>query len=188
MKVLHVITGLVLLGLLFCGSLFAVYTAFQAPAAWPAWMQSLAGVRLELIMVSLSLLFLTVIYALSGLSAPARVQYLAYDIEGGAVSISLRAIQDLVARLADEFAAIVSLQPTIRAVNAAVDVQLDVKVKAGAKIPELCKMLQERTKETILQNVGISDVQEIRVRIQEIVMASPAAPASDTKVGMGAGG
>jgi hypothetical protein len=183
MKILHVLTGLVLLGVLSCGALFAMYTVFQDPAAWPVWMQSLAGVRLQLIMVALSLLFLLVIYILTGIRSPGRVQYLAYDIEGGAVSISLKAIQDLVARLADEFAAIVSLQPTIRAANAAVEVQLDVKVKAGTKIPELCKMLQERTKETILQNVGISDVQDIRVRIQEIVMAT--ATPSDTKMGIG---
>jgi hypothetical protein len=186
MKVLHLIAGIVLLLAILAGSLFILSTAFKDTATWPAWMASLAQVRLVLILVAVSMLFLGVIYVLTGFEAPERVQYLAYDIEGGAVSISLRAIQDLIARLGDEFAAVVSLQPVIRAVNGAVDVQLDVKVKAGAKIPELCKMLQERTRESILQNVGVSDVKEIRVRIQEIVMESAPAPASDTKMGVGA--
>jgi uncharacterized alkaline shock family protein YloU len=148
-------------------------------------MASMAGQRLWLIFGPIAALFLALIYALSGFRSPERVQYLAYDIEGGAVSISLRAIEDLIARLADEFAAVVSLHPRIRAVNGAVDVQLDVKVKAGAKIPELCKMLQDRTKDSISANVGISDVKEVRVRVQEIVLAETAS-STDTKVGAGA--
>jgi uncharacterized alkaline shock family protein YloU len=67
------------------------------------------------------------------------------------------------------------LEPDLKPVNGGVDVQLDVKVKAGAQIPELCRMLQDRTRECIKQNVGLSEVREVRVRVQEIVVGSPAA-------------
>jgi len=185
MKTLHALAGAVLFAAIVIASLFTLQVAFQDPSQWPPCLASLAGQRAWLIFGPIAALFLALIYALSGFRSPERVQYLAYDIEGGAVSISLKAIENLVARLGDEFAAVVSLHPKIRANNGAVDVQLDVKVKAGAKIPELCKMLQDRTRESISANVGISDVKEVRVRVQEIVMADNAS-STDTKVGAGA--
>ena len=171
MKAIHVITALILTLIVLSAGLFVIATAWKGAATWEQTLDFLKSMRIQASLVMLGVLLLLAVYAISAIKMPERVQYLAYDLEGGgAVSISLKAVQDFLSKIADEFAAVVSLHPTLKAVNGAVDVQLDVKVKSGAQIPELCRMLQDRVRESIKQHVGISDVKEVRVRVQEIVM------------------
>ena len=182
MKLLHMLTNLLIGLAVFAGACFILYTAFQSGAAWETWLDRVKGCRFEVLFIAFAALLLVLLHLLSSLRVPERVQYLAYDIEGGgAVSISLKAIQEFVAKIADEFAAVVSLDPKLKAVNGAIDVQLDVKVKSGSQIPELCRMLQDRVRESIKQQVGISDIREVRVRVQEIVL-SKASETIDTDV------
>lgn len=178
MRALHRMTGFLLFLLIIVGTLAALAEVLRGDSAWAIWLENFRGHRIEALIGCLTALFLTVLYALSGINFKERVKYFAYDMEGGgSVSISLTAMQDFISRLANEFSQVVSLQPELKAVNGSVDVQLDVKVKAGAQIPELCRMLQDRTRECIKQNVGISDIRDIRVRVQEIVVDKSAAVA-----------
>lgn len=170
MKTIHIITGLLLFLVIFGFSLFLISIALQGDPLWSHYLELVRSRKLEAVFIGMGLLFTLVIYGLSAFKPAEKIQYLAYDIEGGgSVSISLLAVQDFVAKLADEFAAVVSLNPALKAVNGGLDVQLDVKVKAGSQIPELCRMLQDRTRECIKEKVGISDIREVRVRVQEIV-------------------
>jgi uncharacterized alkaline shock family protein YloU len=176
MKPLRYVSGFILLALALAGLLFILSQVLRGDAAWAALLDVLRVRKLEVLFGCLAGIFLIAIYALAGIRARDPVKYLSYDIEGGgSVSISLKAMQEFIARLTDEFAQVVSLEPDLKPVNGGVDVQLDVKVKAGAQIPELCRMLQDRTRECIKQNVGLSEVREVRVRVQEIVVGSPAA-------------
>lgn len=168
MKTLHLLLGFLLFLVLMAAGLGVLSMAFQGDEAWKQLLMELDGRRIEAILVSISLVFLVLLFALTALRLPDQSQYLAYDIEGGTVSISLKAVENFLARLADEFAALDALEPTIRARKGTLDVQLDVKVKAGSQIPELCRMLQERARSTIREKVGISEVREVRVRVQEI--------------------
>lgn len=169
MKALHYLIGAVLLLALLAGALYLLSVAFAGASAWSAFLEEAKGYSLQAAIGALLLALLLILFALTSFRLPDKSQYIAYDIEGSAVSISLRAVQDFVARLAGEFAAVESLHPTLRAKNGTVDVQLDVKVRAGAQIPELCRMLQERARATLRDKVGLSDVREVRVRVQEIV-------------------
>lgn len=172
MKTLHFLIGMVLFLLLVAAGLGTLSMAFQGDEAWKQLLLELEGRRVEAILVGLGLVVMVLLYALTALRMPDASQYLAYDIEGGTVSISLKAVENFLARLAGEFAAVDALEPTLRASKGSVQVQLDVKVKSGAQIPELCRMLQERARATIRDKVGISDVQEVRVRVQEITGAT----------------
>jgi uncharacterized alkaline shock family protein YloU len=168
MKIFHVLLGVLLFLVLLAAGLGVLSMAFQGEEAWQQLVRELDGRRVEAILIGIGLVFAVLLYALTALRLPDKAQYLAYDIEGGTVSISLKAVENFVSQLANEFAAVDSLEPTLRARNGTLDVQLDVKVKAGAQIPELCRMLQERARSTIREKVGISEVREVRVRVQEI--------------------
>lgn len=182
MKAFHFLLGVILFVLLLGAGLFALSTAFQGVDAWALLLDELKTRQVEAIFVSVGLLLLVLLYALTAFRLPERQQYLAYDIEGGgSVSISLKAVQDFLSRLSGEFAAVHQLDPALRIRNGAVEVQMDVKVKSGAQIPELCRMLQERVRSTLREKVGISDVRDVRVRVQEIV-GGPAAETSSGEV------
>ena len=169
MKIFHYLLGLILFLALMAAGLGLLSTAFQGDEVWQRLVQDLSARRVEAILVGVALVFLVLLYTLTALRLPEASQYLAYDIEGGNVSVSLKAVQDFLARLSGEFAAVQALEPAVKARPGAVDVQLDVKVKAGAQIPELCRMLQERARVILREKVGISEVGEVRVRVQEIV-------------------
>jgi uncharacterized alkaline shock family protein YloU len=171
--------GVVLFAVLMASSLFVLSRVFQGEAAWLAFIDVLRGGRILAAACSLALAALLILYALTAVKLPEKSHYVAYDIEGGTVSISLRAVQDFLARLAGEFAAITDLKPSLAVQNGAVDVQLDVRVRAGAHIPELCRLLQERARSTLRDHVGLSEIKEVRVRVQEIVGGAP----TETSVG-----
>lgn len=170
MKTLHYLIGALLFVALLAASVFLLWQVFQGDAAWKAFLDRLAQQRLAVAAASLAVGLTVVLFALTSFAPQPRRQYIAYDIEGGgAVSISVRAVQDFLSRLKNEFAAVEDLKASLNPQAGAVDVQLDVKLRAGAQIPELCRMLQERTRATLRDKVGLSDIREVRVRVQEIV-------------------
>lgn len=169
MKAIHWLIGIVLFAVLMAAAIFVLTRAFQGEEAWAALIELVRSARFFAAALSLGLAILLVLYVATSIPLPQKAQYIAYDIEGSSVSISLRAVQDFLARLSGEFAAISELKPTLTVRNGSVSVTMDVKVRAGAQIPELCRMLQERTRTVLKEKVGLSDVQEVSVRVQEIV-------------------
>jgi len=182
MKALHYLLGTLLFLAAMAAGLGLLAMAFQGEDTWRQLLVELEGRRVEAILISVGLVLAVLLFALTALRLPDKSQYLAYDIEGGTVSISLKAVENFLARLADEFAALESLEPELRARNGALEVQMDVKIKAGAQIPELCRMLQERARATIREKVGISDVRDVRVRVQEITSGTPSTETSSGDV------
>ncbi|MCS6771015.1 MAG: alkaline shock response membrane anchor protein AmaP [Kiritimatiellae bacterium] len=168
MKVIHILIGLILFAVLFAASIFVLARVFEGAEAWLAFVESLKQARISAAAAGLGLALLLVLYVVTAIPLPRKAQYIAYDIEGSSVSISLRAVEDFLGRLAQEFASIDDLKSTLSVRNGTVDVQMDVKVKAGAQIPELCRMLQERARTVLREKVGLSDIGEVRVRVQEI--------------------
>lgn len=180
MKAFHIVIGVFLFLILASGAGLMLYGSLQESSAWELWVDTwIKANHLHVAMVCGVVICLMLLYVLTGLNVPRKIQYLAYDNEGGAVSISLAAVEGFLARLAGEFAAVVSLAPRLRLIVNQVDVQLDIRVKAGAQIPELCKMLQDAARTTLREKVGISDIREVRVRVQEIVVPQTA-PAKTT--------
>jgi uncharacterized alkaline shock family protein YloU len=98
-----------------------------------------------------------------------KVRYISFDSDNGAVSISVSAVRDFIRKLGDEFGAVVGIDPKIRAEKDAISVDLDVKVQTGVRIPEFSQALQNRVREGMQDSLGIIEVKEVKVRIQEIV-------------------
>jgi uncharacterized alkaline shock family protein YloU len=125
-----------------------------------SWLQ---GMGVGGIMILLSLLYLVTF----GPRRP-KAKYISFDSGNGSVSISINAVRDYIRKLSGEFSAVVSIDPKIRPERDGISVDLDVKLVSGSRIPEVSQMLQERVRESLLNGLGIADVKEVKVRIQEI--------------------
>ncbi len=168
MKFLRALFGLILLLVIAgCGG-YLIYVGLDQ-AAWNCMLVKLEPYRIFGVGCGAALILLCMLFILTGCRRGEREQFLTFDNEKGAVSISMKAIRDFLAGVGDEFAAILSLQPVLHASGGGLEVDLEVRVRSGTQIPELCKLLQDRVKENIQTNLGISDVRGIRVSVHEIV-------------------
>lgn len=129
------------------------------------------GVGLGLILILLVLIYL------GTFGRPrSRKHYISFDSENGSVSISINAVRDFVRKIGDEFGAVVSMDPKIRTEKNQLCIDLDVKIQTGSRLPELSEKLQGRVRESIRDGLGIIDIREIKVKVQEMVGAPPPSP------------
>ncbi len=110
-------------------------------------------------------------YWITAVPARARKErFLSFDSEGGAVSISISAVNEFLAKLGQEFAGIVNLRSDISGSGRdAVEIRLDLSVKAGTKIQELSQLLQQRVRDSMRDSLGISEIAAVKVNVTEIV-------------------
>jgi len=128
----------------------------------------LYGVVGGLVFVLLGLLYLVTL-------TPRRpaVRYISFDSEAGDISISNGAVRDFIRKVGEEFGAVINLEPQLRSDKGLISIDLDVKIQAGTRIPELSQMLQDRIRESVRDGLGIAEVREIKVRVQEIIGSPP---------------
>ncbi len=167
-KFLHVLSGLVIwflftaLGgaLIYANGLRVEGGFLGAFYLHESWYQAMGSGG---IMVLLSLLYLVTL-------GPRRppVRFISFDSGNGSVSISVNAVRDYIRKLSGEFGAIVSIDPKIRSEKDSISIDLNVNLVAGARIPELSQALQSRVRESLRDGLGIDEVNEVRVRVQEI--------------------
>ena len=172
MKFLRFIVGFVLFVILAASMAYLVNAALTR-ASWEQAIDVIRISRLRTLEYASVFLLLIALYFMTGIRRCKGEQFITFDTEGGSVSISMKAIRDFLTRVGDEFAAILSLEPAIRATGGSVEVDLNLRVKAGTQIPELSKMLQARIRETIKDNLGLTDVRAIRISVREIVTSTP---------------
>jgi uncharacterized alkaline shock family protein YloU len=115
------------------------------------------------IMVLLSLLYLVTF----GPRRP-KMRYISFDSGNGSVSISVNAVRDYIRKLSGEFSSVVSIDPKIRAEKDSISLDLHVNLVAGVRIPELSQALQNRVRESLRAGLGINEVKEVKVLVQEI--------------------
>jgi uncharacterized alkaline shock family protein YloU len=96
------------------------------------------------------------------------MSYISFDSGNGTVSISVSAIRDYIRKLSGEFSSVVSIDPKIRSLKDGISVDLNVNLVAGARIPELSQALQARVRESLHDGLGIHEIREIKLRVQEI--------------------
>ncbi len=114
-------------------------------------------------------------------AAPARARrdrFLSFENDSGTVSISVSAVNAFLAKLGREFAGVVNLRPDVAGSGRdAVEIQLDLTVKAGTKIQELSQLLQQRVRDSLRDSLGISEVAAVKIKIAEIVSSEENAAA-----------
>ena len=106
--------------------------------------------------------------------------FINFDSEEGSVGISTKAICDFIERIGKEFAAVKSIDSKLTSSKDAVDVLLSVKVMSGNKIPELSHVLQQRVRESVRESLGLEEIRNITIKVQEIV-GEPAKPEAEAE-------
>ncbi len=172
MNILHqIVKALVTLGLLVLGLLLlADVVGVQAPAV--VFVVS----RLGKFLVGISAVFLVLLFWLTAVPTKTE-QFLTLDNQGGAIHVSVKAVNDLLGRLASEFAGIGRLRAEVAPTrDGKVDVQLVISVRSGNPVQQITEVLQQRVRETLREHLGIPEVTAVKIRVDEIVGAGePAA-------------
>lgn len=172
MKALQGILGIFLLVSVMAVSAVVFSQTVRGPDAWASWSRdTVVEDRGQVRMISLLLLGGSILYVVLGWRSRRRAaDYLAYETDAGSVNVSLQALQDFLGHLKANYPAIESLKPDVDVYQGELDVQLDVRVREGTNVPELCRALQEQAKSEIRDKIGIGEIRDIRVRVQEILV------------------
>lgn len=168
MKVVHFLLGLILYAALAAAGLaLMISTRYPECIQWvQAWGQGVpAWGRVALGVGGILYLF---IFLLTGLPRRRKRSLITFENENGAISIQTDAIQEYLDKLEEEFAAVASLQTRLQVVRGALAVGLTLAVREGTRIPELCKLMQERVREILEEHLGTCDLRGITVEVNEI--------------------
>ncbi len=169
MKILHVIACLILMVLVaFCAGYVALAAGPGSEDAWNSLTKLIDGERLMAFGFAVAVLCLVAIIILTCLPRRRREQFLSFENEGGALSISTIAITDFLAKLSTEFSAVVSMKPRVIPGKNEVDIVLDIKIRAGSEVHELCQLLQQRVRESMINGLGILSVRNVQVNVVKI--------------------
>jgi uncharacterized alkaline shock family protein YloU len=114
------------------------------------------------------LVLLAMLYLVTFAPRRPKIRFISFESTEGGVSISVNAVRDYIRKLSGEFGAIVSIDPKIRAEKDSLSIDLNVNLVAGARIPELSQAIQSRVRESLRDGLGIEEINEIKVRVQEI--------------------
>ena len=172
-RVVHSLIGLVLLAILLGQGAVLIHMGLHE-SHWTACIDMVRQQRGWGALAGVGLLALVVVYLGTMFNRrPQGEQYLAFKHNGDTVSILLRAVSEFIAKIGDEYAAIVSMKPTLHPKGRSIDIDLDLRVKAGTQIPELCQLLQERVRESVRVNMGLADIKRISVHVKDIVGDPP---------------
>jgi hypothetical protein len=167
MRILHRFAGTTISLLVIAGAAFLLRAAVM-PGQWQPLVLTLEANRFTAACAAAGAVCLVAIYALTFGRPRRRERILSFETEDGTVSISTTAIGDYLSKLNAEFPSIVRMDPRVVPRRNAVDIVLDVRIKAGPQIHEICSVLQKRIRETMTSGLGISEVRRVEVRVVEI--------------------
>jgi len=116
-----------------------------------------------------AILILSVLLRWMGGMGKKKSTFIDFKSEDGSVGISTKAICDFIERVGKEFAAVRRIDSKLIEHKGALDIALNVTVVAGNKIPELSQVLQKRIRESVRESLGLDEIRNITLKVQEIV-------------------
>jgi hypothetical protein len=136
--------------------------------AWHSVFTDMASMRTVGGISGGGLLLFSVIWILCEGRSRGKNRFLSFRNEGGAVNISTVAISDYLAKLAPSFPSIVKMHAEVQPVRKKIDILVDIRIKAGPQLHEICEVLQKKIRESMETGLGIKDVRHVVVRVKEI--------------------
>ncbi len=159
---------LLLVCALLIGGGLALAVLVLRPADWQTACSVLAAARVGTLVAGVLLAALGLLLILTEAPRRRRDRFLSFRNEGGAVNISTEAIAEYIAKLAPAFPSIVRMTPVVEPRRRQVDIVIDVRIKAGPQLHEICEVLQKRVRESMEGGLGIHDVRHVVIRVDEI--------------------
>jgi uncharacterized alkaline shock family protein YloU len=169
MKIIHALTGVILFVVLLAAGAALIGFAFCRGTPWDPTRCPVMSDPEALGRLGIGLLALALVHALSRFPSRRDAKYISFRSRSGSVHVSVEAARNFIVKIADEFAAILRMDPVLESRGRQLDVTLNLRVKAGTQIPELCDLLQQRVRESVSDSLGITDLRNVRVNITEIV-------------------
>jgi len=169
MTILQRLVRLLVFTVLVIGGILSFMLAFSADK-WDGPVNLLRTAAPLEFWVGLGLFSLALLFAGTGIRRQQREKFLSFENENGRVSISTIAIADHLAKLSAEFPAIVRMHPKVVPSRNTIDIIVDLKVRAGSQVHEVCELLQQRIRESMISDLGISQVRRVEVNVKEIVL------------------
>jgi uncharacterized alkaline shock family protein YloU len=166
-KILHRIVFLFVFALLMASGV-ALIGAAAVGENWAVLEVLLPGSRLNGVCAGVGFMGLASLLFLTSLESTRRHRFLSFSNDHGAVNISTDAIADYVSKLAPEFPSIVKMTPVVVPQRRRIDIVVDVRIKAGPQLHEICEVLQRRVRESMEKGLGISDVRRVIVSVKQI--------------------
>ena len=168
MNLLNRLFRLVVLALLAGGGLGFLALATSG-SRWQDAVAVAAAARDKGLWMGVLLLCVSVLYVLTGYRRRRREKFLSFETEEGTISISTDAIADYVTKLGAEFSSVVRMWTRVLPAKHTIDIIVDVRVRSGAQVHEVCELLQRRIREQLAGGLGISDVRRVEVSVRDIV-------------------
>lgn len=167
MKLLHRFARLLVFIVLLVVGITICSLAWKSDT-WTDFASFLGHTRLLGGCIGIGSILLAFLFAISGIDKRRKEKFLSFDNEGGRVNISTLAISDYVSKLSAEFPSMVKMDPRVVSCRRGIDMVVDVRIKAGPQIHEICEVLQTRVRETMINGLGIPDVRRVIVCVKEI--------------------
>lgn len=136
---------------------------------WTFVPELIVASRWPVFLAGLLLMMAGLLFAVSGFSGRNRERFLSFEQEGGAISISTRAIAEYLSKVAPEFPAVVQMRPSVVPRRGSVDILVLIRIRAGPQVSEVCQLLKQRVRDSLTNGLGISHVGSVEIRVGEIV-------------------
>ncbi len=122
------------------------------------------GIWTGIIFVLLGLLFLSI-----RVKAGKTERSISFDNPEGEVTISVKAIEDFVKRVGQEFSQVIEMTPAIMAARDGIKVKVKTSLVAGSNVPRLAESIQHTIK-TRMQNIlGIENITMVEVNVSKLI-------------------
>lgn len=167
MKMLHRFVYAIVLALLAAAGIGLVTMAAMREH-WVLLEIWLPGSRLVGACLGVVLFGLAALLLLTGMNPKRRDKFLSFSNDQGAVNISTEAIAEYISKLAPEFPSVVRMTPVVAPRHRRIDIVVDVRIKAGPQLHEICEVLQRRVRESMEKGLGITDVRKVVIRVKKI--------------------
>jgi len=95
-------------------------------------------------------------------------QYIAFDNPNGAVTISVKAVEDFIYRIVKDYGEIKELFPKIRPQNEGVSIQIELILWAGTHIPDITERIQAEVKKQTQSMLGIENIANVEIKVTKI--------------------
>ncbi len=167
MKIIHRFIFLVVFALMTAVGLALIGLAVSSKN-WDAIGLLLPGSRLVGASIGAGLFCLASLLFMTGLNPKRSDRFLSFSNDQGAVNISTDAISEYIGKLSPEFPSVVKMTPAVIPHRRVIDIIVDVRIKAGPQLHEICEVLQKRIRESMEKGLGISDVRKVIISVHKI--------------------